>query len=371
MLQGVTDYYPIEDIYHEYRYRRRTDEELRKYDLHLRAEGNVPKGGGAFTPRYVVLIDGTKIVPFNESIQLNQLGDMITDNPDVDATLYDLTSLTVPKAIFIKPSEAEVIQLNSAQIEFSSFQNGIAIDLSNHTGKAVTGTVFPAGTLQAPCNNLTDAAILLDDRGFSQVYVLGDATIDDTTNWFDTSFIGESPLKTTINILPIAQAQNCEFYDATVTGTLDGNSQIERCVIDDLDFVDGYVYRCALGPGTITLGTSTIANIFSCYSTVPGTATPEIDMNGTGILALRDYNGGMLLKNYNGNGSHSIDLASGQIKLDNTITSGTFVVRGVGKLVDTSGNHILSGTWNGGVTIVNELLFRDYITDSVWSKTLP
>ena len=39
-----------------------------------------------------------------------------------------------------------------------------------------------------------------------------------------------------------------------------------------------------------------------------------------------------------------------------TVTGGTFVVRGVGKLIDENGDDISSGTWNGGVTIVNELL---------------
>ena len=110
LKQGVSDFFPIEDIYHEYRYNRRTDEDLRKYEPLLRAEGNVPKGAGAFTPRYVVLLDGTKIVPYDEVLRINQLGDMITDDPDVDPSLYD-TSLTVPKVIYIKPSEAETIVL--------------------------------------------------------------------------------------------------------------------------------------------------------------------------------------------------------------------------------------------------------------------
>ena len=63
LKQGVSDYYPIEDIYHEYRRLRSLDVGgLRKFEPMLIAEGNKSKGGGAYTPRYVVLLDGVKIV---------------------------------------------------------------------------------------------------------------------------------------------------------------------------------------------------------------------------------------------------------------------------------------------------------------------
>ena len=134
---GVTDYFPIEDIYHEYRSARKNDEELRKFDGLIEAAGNVPKGGGAFTPRYVVLLDGTKVVPFNDSLQINQLGEIITDNPDVDASIYDISSLTVAKPIFIKPSESEIIQLTNEPIVFT--QNTL-----DSIGQAVMEAQVPA-----------------------------------------------------------------------------------------------------------------------------------------------------------------------------------------------------------------------------------
>ena len=109
-----------------------------------------------------------------------------------------------------------------------------------------------------------------------------------------------------------------------------------------------------------------ISNLFNCFSSIPGTLSPIIDMNGTGIIGLRGYNGGILFKNYSGSDSHSIDLASGQIKLDpDTITSGTFVCRGVGKLIDNNtGLPIPTGQWNDGVTIINELINRTTIAEA-------
>lgn len=256
--------------------------------------------------------------------------------------------------------------ISNQAIEFSSFNGGVTIDLTNKTGFATSGTVFPTGTRQAPSDNLSDAALIAARRGLNRIYVLGDATLDATASWEDFEFIGESALKSTITVLTAADVLNCEFYECVATGVLDGNSHIERGVVNNLDFVDGYIFNCALGD--IQLGTSTQADIFQSFSTVAGTATPTIDMNGTGILTLRDYNGGVLLTNYTGAGSHSIDMSSGQVKLDATITSGTFIVRGIGKLVDTSGDHIPSGTWNGGVTIVNELVNLSTIPDAVWDK---
>lgn len=239
-------------------------------------------------------------------------------------------------------------------LQFASYNGGIAIDMFNITGKATSSTVFPAGTELAPIDNLDGLDYLLTTVGLTKVYVKGHLDLTDEGSWLNLAFVGESRLKSTVHVFEVADVFNCEFFNATVTGTLDGSSQIENCIVDALNFVDGYVFNCSVGPSLVTLGLHTIANFFDCYSTVPGTATPTINMNEYGIIALRNYNGGMLFTNYKGNDSHSIDLASGQVKLDWTVTSGTFVVRGVGKLIDVDGNQIHSGTWNGGVTIVNE-----------------
>jgi len=262
-------------------------------------------------------------------------------------------------------SPGAVVQVNNAVgstniqselIEFSSYGGVITIDTTNVSGISISGTEFPAGTPKAPVDNLTDLHLISLATGIVKVSVLGNLQITNTANWDRYQFEGESVTKSIITVDSDASVVNCEFYECTLMGTLDGNSHIERSIVSGLNYVDGYIFNCAVGPTVIQLGTSTTANMFSCYSTVPGTTTPIIDMNATGVLALRNYNGGILLKNYSGVGSHSIDLISGQIKLENTITSGTFIVRGVGKLVETDGTPIVTGTWNGGVTIVNELL---------------
>ncbi len=109
LKMGVTTFHPITDLYHEYRYQRSTNEAFRVWEPLIRAEGNVAKGAGLFTPRYLVLLLGTKIMPYDESDTLTQDGEILTDDPDTDPSIYDTSELTVPKTIFVKPVGAEVI----------------------------------------------------------------------------------------------------------------------------------------------------------------------------------------------------------------------------------------------------------------------
>lgn len=255
--------------------------------------------------------------------------------------------------------------ISNQAIEYSSFNGGVTIDVVNGDDSS---TAFPAGTPLKPVKTLSQVSSIASYRGFTKVFLIGNLTIPNGVNWYGFEFVGESVLKTRITIDTDAAVLNCEFYDVTITGVLDGNSQIERSVIDNLEFVDGYIFNCAITG--LKLGNTIQANIFTSFSTVAGSFTPTIDMNATGTLALRDYNGGVLLTNYSGTGSHSIDLSSGQIKLSNTITSGTFVVRGVGKLIDESGNAIESGLWNSGVTIINELISNKAMAKEVLDTDL-
>ena len=276
-------------------------------------------------------------------------GNLVSNDANGDPFLSPVYPTAFVTIVQANSSSATLQELSA--IQYSSFNEGVTMDVVN----GIAGTVYDIGTPKNPSGVEADAHKIAENNGFGKVYIKGNITLqDDTIEWIGHEFIGESPLKTLVTIDPLADVFNCEFYSVTVTGTLDGNSHIENGVINGLYFVDGYIYKCALGSSEITLGTFTQANLFSCYSTVTGELTPTINMNGTGILGLRDYFGGVYLKNYNGSGSHSIDLSVGQVKLDSTsITSGTFVVRGIGKLIDENGVSIPTGTWNGGVTIVN------------------
>lgn len=332
LKQGVSDYYPIEDIYHEYRNLRRTDENLRKYEPLLRAEGNVPKGGGAFTPRYVVLLDGTKIVPYDESLQINQLGDMITDDPDTDPTLYDISGLTTAKAIFIKPSEAETIQLNSSAIEYSTFQMSVWLDPSS--GNA--GTDYPFGNREYPVDNWADAITIANARGFAKIGLLGNSTIDGNTNIEDFEIFGQTHVNTHLVVLDSALTQRTVFKHLKVTGVLDGGSEIDDCMIGDLAYVNGHIHDSSLY-GLITLAGEADAVFVDCF--VVGLHNlPVIDMGGTGQdLIMTNWKGQLTVKNMTGAlDDIAIGMDSGLVIVDSTISGGKVTLNGVGAVTD---NH--------------------------------
>lgn len=223
--------------------------------------------------------------------------------------------------------------ISNAAIEFASFNGGVTWDPSGSN----TGTAFPAGTLQEPCSLLSDVMLIAGVRGFDKVFVLTNGTIDAGGNYTKMVWIGESISKTTITIDSDAIVPSCEFYEATITGTLDGNAKLQNCRVLDLNYIYGIIEECMLGPGTIVLGGGNEAHFLDCWSGVVGADTPVIDCGGSGqAVALRNYNGGVKLINKTGSDKASIDLNSGHLILDSTVTAGEIVVRGVGRLTDNS-----------------------------------
>lgn len=113
LKSGVTEFHPVTDIYTEYKNERLVNEDFRKWNPLVRAEGNIKKSITKATPRYLVLMSGTKIIPYDEDADLYQTGEMITDDPENDPTLYDTASIVSSVRFFIAPSEAEIIYVST------------------------------------------------------------------------------------------------------------------------------------------------------------------------------------------------------------------------------------------------------------------
>ena len=109
LKSGVTEFNPVEDIYKEVRAMVAANEDLRHYWWFVEAKGNEDKGGGKATPRYIVLMKGTRIIPFDEPGVLEVTGEIINDD---GATLtVDTSSLTNKKDIKYRPPVAEIIYI--------------------------------------------------------------------------------------------------------------------------------------------------------------------------------------------------------------------------------------------------------------------
>lgn len=109
-----TSIHPI-DIYKEMRTLRRENEDLRKYDVFMKAYGNVYKGSGKYTERYVVLQNGCKIVPYNEDHFLTITGTFITDDGGEGIACFDRSLLDDDVTVDINyiPPQVEIVYINT------------------------------------------------------------------------------------------------------------------------------------------------------------------------------------------------------------------------------------------------------------------
>jgi hypothetical protein len=242
-----------------------------------------------------------------------------------------------------------------ADIQYSSFNGGITVDLTS----PYAGVSYPNGTPRQPVNNLTDAVAIAVERGFTTLFIIGNLLLDSSTPALDGyNIIGESASKSAFQIESIANVVNAEFSNATINGTLDGGNVLTNCALNTVNFVDGFVTQCVLN-GTITLSTIGDAHFLDCWSGIPGLSTPTIDFAGAGSgLAMRNYNGGITLRNKTGTESVSVDLNSGQVILENDVAAGTIVLRGVGVW---SNKDLYAGTAN----VVDQLMSNQAIVDTL------
>lgn len=61
VVGGVLSFHPVDDLYPEYKALRANNETTRPYNALVSAEGNKPKGRGKFTPRYLLMLESSKI----------------------------------------------------------------------------------------------------------------------------------------------------------------------------------------------------------------------------------------------------------------------------------------------------------------------
>jgi len=107
-----SEIHPI-DIYREMRILRRTNEELRKYNLFMEYKGAEKKNpdGSKRTERYAVLLEGTLIVPYDISHYLTITGTIISDTglEGVECFNRNMLSTSVEVDINYVPKQVEII----------------------------------------------------------------------------------------------------------------------------------------------------------------------------------------------------------------------------------------------------------------------
>jgi hypothetical protein len=160
LAAGVRQYHPVVDLYKELRTLRRTDESLRHFDMPLVASGNVPKGGGKFTPRLVTFRLGWRVVPEDTTHVLEVSGEQITDTGESGPACFDMTSLSATSKVIVQyePPAAEVITVDTGGVAAADVQAGLSAQgftaeraaLLDALDAAVSSRATDAGVWDAP-----------------------------------------------------------------------------------------------------------------------------------------------------------------------------------------------------------------------------
>lgn len=125
LLSGVTSWNPVDDIYAEVRQARRINEDLRKYDSFCSALPLVQKAAGVFTGRALILLNGTRIMPFDESATQEITGELLSDEGLSGVDLIDtslLSSMTKLKISYVPPPATEVITIETGGVQDVTLQ---------------------------------------------------------------------------------------------------------------------------------------------------------------------------------------------------------------------------------------------------------
>lgn len=255
-------------------------------------------------------------------------------------------------------------------LQAASFGGGVAIDPTSE----FSGTIFPVGTRAFPCNNTTDTLAIAKGRGLKTIFVAAPLILESEDFAEGYVFRGDNPLSSTIHINTDATVSSCEFVNLTISGIIDNNNLIRQCSILDITHVNGFLFQCALS-GTMILGGELQATILDCYSGIAGGGEnqyPIIDMGGgTQMIAMRGYSGGIGITNCTGILKSSIDMNSGRVVFENTVSGGDFTVRGVAEVINNSTGSAIIKDDTTGVTV--EQIWTEDLTvypDGTAAKTV-
>jgi hypothetical protein len=342
----------ILEVYSEWKDWLLADPSRLGYPQAFRVVGGDPISDVANLGSTFFLVNGWRIRPAEYSHKLVLSGNVYTDPAGSDVNVSTLGSFNVTVSERVS-NLTDAVLLNSPDIQYNSFAGGVHVDVLS----AFSGTDYPTGTPRQPVNNLTDAIAIAAARGFDTIHVVGNLTITGIGAQ-DLTFIGQGHAKTTIAVDASANVTGSEFSDATITGTLDGGNRVSHCVVGALTYVDGFIEDSLLN-GTIVMSGLAPAYIMRCSDGVAGMGTPTIDFNGDATLSVRDYRGGLTMINKSGASQVSVD-GDVRLVLEASVTAGSFIVRGVGKVTN-----------NGTATVdATTLLGNDSIAAAVWSQVI-
>lgn len=231
--------------------------------------------------------------------------------------------------------------ISNAAIEFSSFQGVVTVDVTS----GYSGTLFPVGTRQAPVNNLADAQLIAATRGLSALFFLGDFTFPAATFLQGFTLRGEGMQRSTLTFEAGSVVLDCQVEDALIQGATTGISGFLRCHVGTFEgispipasqqlLIDSCLVHGPVKLPPLYSGSIIVLNSWGC---VPGVGRPVFDFNGSpASLLVRRYAGDIEFRNCSQPVFVEMDINTGHVTLDSTVTAGAWTIRGVVTVDDYS-----------------------------------
>jgi len=274
---------------------------------------------------------GWRIKPPEEDITIYLVGNLAAEDTELPSIVATDGAYTAA-ILGLQPVTQGVTPEMKDQLRYNAFQQQITIDIVN----GISGTLFPAGTVEYPSDNLEDAYTIAVREGFKVFYINTSMTLSGSLDFSaGYKFKGHSPVTVQVVVDTSLDVLNCEFWDMQISGTLDGGNVFRECIVGAVDYVNGFLYNSAL-VGPITLGGGQAASIAKCWGFTG--AAVQIDMGGAGNqMAVSEWSGTMEVVNCTGGlGITEIASLGGEVSFDNTISGGYFEIHGAASVIDDS-----------------------------------
>ena len=239
----------------------------------------------------------------------------------------------------VNPNNVSVRSSNSAglvqsnEIEHSSFQNKVTIDVIN--GSA--GTIYPIGTPFSPVNNIEDAKLIATYRGFKVIELLSDLTIITGQSIDELQFISRNWLVITIDIG--ASCINTFFNKLSIYGEMSGVWNVmDDCWLYTITNFCGWLRNCSfvdviLAPYSLASGGNSFFD--NCLPMQPGDIS-VLTMNTNTHVSFTNAFDLYRIQGMTVGSTLSIGLAEGMLTIDSSCVGGVIIVGGIGELVNNS-----------------------------------
>lgn len=342
------------------------------FDPAMRSIGGDPTVGGDFAGATFFMTNGWRIY-VDAAVRFE--GNLFSDNYDspfltadnavivsqkftnlIDKVTPDTTALgsaiapAVAPAVWGAIASAPVANSYGEIAQQLAYQNEVHLD----SILGAVGTAFPIGTKKYPVSNIANAMSIAAANNIGIIHVEENVTVLASDDVSSTIVMGSHATKSEIIVTSGATTEFTQFRDCTLKGTMGGQVVVRDSMMEDVFSFEGIIHQTLLAAGTLQIGGTRPTYILDSFGVSNGTAV-EIGFATDVKLEIKNYTGNIKLIDKSGTEPVVIDMNSGNVELDSTVTAGTITVRGNCTLTDNS----------AGATVIDETLDATRLTD-VW-----